>query len=293
MPPKKASTSDKPPDFEPMLAKDYKHESKKIKFPVVLQPKLDGVRLIAHVAEDGVEFSTRNAKDASTGVHPQLRAELESLRLSEATRGHGANYYLDGEMYEHDVPFQQLVHRFKKPGKDEYLAYHVFDMYDPSKPDMPFVERYEALRGAIKPSKFLKLVPTTRAKDLSELEEAHAAYLSERFEGTMIRVPDAPYRQKRTSDLVKRKDFDTEEFRIVDAVAGTGAHEGAVVWVLESHSTTAKRFNAVMKATLEERREMYSRRQTYIGKMLTVRFQGYSLDGTPRFPVGIAIRDYE
>jgi hypothetical protein len=45
--------------------------------------------------------------------------------------------------------------------------------------------------------------------------------------------------------------------------------------------------------TLESRRKMWNNRKNYLGKDLTVKFQGKSKNGIPRFPVGVAVRDYE
>ena len=38
---------------------------------------------------------------------------------------------------------------------------------------------------------------------------------------------------------------------------------------------------------------MFEKGKSYIGKMLTVKYQELTDDGKPRFPVGINIRDYE
>jgi hypothetical protein len=38
---------------------------------------------------------------------------------------------------------------------------------------------------------------------------------------------------------------------------------------------------------------MLEQADSFIGKMLTVKYQEMSPDGVPRFPSGIAIRDYE
>jgi DNA ligase-1 len=38
---------------------------------------------------------------------------------------------------------------------------------------------------------------------------------------------------------------------------------------------------------------MYDNGGEYVGKMLTVRYQEMTDIGVPRFPVGIAFRDYE
>jgi DNA ligase-1 len=47
------------------------------------------------------------------------------------------------------------------------------------------------------------------------------------------------------------------------------------------------------RGTREKRAEWWENREQYIGSKLTVRFQNLTADGIPRFPVGIAIRDYE
>jgi DNA ligase-1 len=41
------------------------------------------------------------------------------------------------------------------------------------------------------------------------------------------------------------------------------------------------------------RTDFYKNAAKYIGKKLTVKYQELTKDGIPRFPVGIAIRDYD
>jgi DNA ligase-1 len=48
-----------------------------------------------------------------------------------------------------------------------------------------------------------------------------------------------------------------------------------------------------MKGTIESRKEMFKNVKSYYGKELTVQYQEISDEGIPRFPVGIAFRDYE
>ena len=276
------------PKFSPMLAKDYKDYKDRIRFPVYVQPKLDGVRLIAGPTQDdgSVQFRSRTAKNSSSGIHPDLRQVLVDYLPD--------GIVLDGELYAPDIPFQELVHRYKKPDS-KMLMYYVYDLYDTQSPEMPFEERTKKLAEIVGPmakrTPYLVLVPTTLVRSQAELDRAHENFVSNGYEGTILRMGSAPYRMTRTADLLKRKDFDTDEFRIVGAKPGKGAHEGAVVWDLET--PTGSRFHATMKTTLDERRQMFKNKDRYIGKMLTVQFQGKSKDGIPRFPVGISIRDYE
>jgi DNA ligase-1 len=47
------------------------------------------------------------------------------------------------------------------------------------------------------------------------------------------------------------------------------------------------------RGTHEDRADLFKDGDSYIGKKLTVRYQELTEDGIPRFPVGIAFRDYE
>jgi ATP-dependent DNA ligase len=276
--------------FSPMLAKDYKDFSGKIAFPAYVQPKLDGVRMTAGPrGPDGkVPVKSRGDKNASPGVHADLRRTLEA-RLPEGI-------VLDGEMYAHGLAFQELVHRYKKPdAKDAMLAFYVFDLFDANEPDMGFSERNRWLSEIVGPmaqeTPYIVLVPTKVVRSQAEFDAAHKEFVAQGYEGTMIRSRNGKYHMGRTADLLKRKDFDTDEFAIVGAKPGKGAHLGAVVWDLATK--TGARFHATMKAPLDVRRKMYEDRAKYIGKALTVQYQGTSRDGIPRFPVGLAVRDYE
>jgi len=48
-----------------------------------------------------------------------------------------------------------------------------------------------------------------------------------------------------------------------------------------------------MNGPMEKRREMMKHVSDYYGKMLTVKYQELSTESIPRFPIGIAFRDYE
>lgn len=268
--------------MKPMLALEY---DKQVSFPAFVQPKLDGVRLLTAKTGGRLTFLTRSGKDATASVHPRLVSLLQQ-RLPE---GH----VLDGELYDHDARnFQELTSRFKKPN-GRYLTYHVFDMFVPRNPGLGFAERYALLQGLFPavPKDLMVLVKTKKVATQGKLDEMHAK-LSAKYEGTMIRQPGVPYAiGKRSSSLLKRKDFKAEEFKIVDAVAAKGAHEGAVVWVLKGPGNRS--FQASMSVPLSVRRKMYKEKKKYIGKWLTVKFQELTRDGIPRFPVGVAVRDYE
>ena len=111
----------------------------------------------------------------------------------------------------------------------------------------------------------------------------------------MCRNLNGKYKLKhRSNDLLKFKNFEDSEFKIVDAKKGTGTEEGAIVFMCETEY--GKKFDVRPRGEIEKRREMFCNKDDYIGKMLTVRYQNTGImddDAVPRFPVGIDVRDYE
>ena len=130
----------------PMLAKDYKKEFKKVKFPCYVQPKLDGQRAL------GSKFTpmiSRKGKVIETMAHIQ-----KDLNTLASTPG----IYIDGELYAHGLSFQENMRVIKKyRGEDtEKVKFHVYDMVL----DKPFIERYEMLTALVTPFENVELVPT-------------------------------------------------------------------------------------------------------------------------------------
>jgi DNA ligase-1 len=114
--------------------------------------------------------------------------------------------------------------------------------------------------------------------------------LKEGYEGIMVRDLNGPYEiNKRSKYLQKFKEFMEEEFKIIGYHDGTGDEKGAVIWDCEISSD--KNVSVRPRGTFESRKKLFLEAEKYIGKKLTVIFQGYTEDGSLRFPVGKAIRD--
>ena len=279
----------------PMLAQKYTERKKYIKFPCMVQPKIDGVRCTVKLFDGPVDMKTRKGKEFP--LFPNLVAELEEIS-AEAYSGHP--FYLDGEMYSDLCTFQELAghcRRMKvKEGTEEILAsikLRVFDSFEPRNPDASFSERWTAVNTVVGDHRdMLDTVETTICNSEAEIMRLHTRYIAEGYEGTIIRNMAAPYAMNaRSNDLLKYKDFLDAEFTIVGACEGQGRDEGTVVWTCEAQNGEC--FNVRPRGTFEQRKEWWQNRDEYMHKLLTVRYQELTDDGIPRFPVGIAIRDYE
>ena len=156
---------------------------------------------------------------------------------------------------------------------------------------------YHGHRGI---QKYVEIVPTYELKNGAEVNQYHGIFVSQGYEGSIIRSGGGePYNfQYRDNQLQKNKDFDDAEFVIVGCKEGTGIAEGMAIFKCQSQSVTGGvngdgTFDVVVKCTHAERQKQWKNRAKYIGLLLTVRYQCLSDDGIPIFPVGIAVRDYE
>lgn len=269
--------------FEPMLAKNYKDEKDNInfsKYKVFIQPKLDGVR---NINKSNKQFS-RNGKEFLATPH---------LNQSDVL--------LDGEMYNHNLKHDfnkiiSLVRKTKPTKEDIELAEQMVQYWVYDFPGIPgvFSERYDALEKWFmneNTNSSFKLVPTFQVFNYDEIEAFHLQFLSEGFEGSIIRIDSHKYENKRSKSLLKYKEFFDEEFKILDVFEGIGKLKGkAGVFAFERNG---KSFNSSINGTHEYLEELWSNKDSLIGKQATIKYFNLTPDGVPRFGKVIAIRDYE
>lgn len=252
----------------PMLAKDFKKEVKKVKYPCFAQPKLDGMRALGDTS-----LISREGK---------IIQNLDHIVNVIKTIPH----HLDGELYAHGYSFQENMKMIKKytEGFTEKVSYHVYDLVSTDS----FADRYKALAKAVKGHPNIKLVPTVVINSEKELQEAHIKFLSEGYEGTIVRHGEAGYLVNgRSSNLLKYKDFIDIACKIVDITPADQRTEWGVP-VLELPD--GRTFRAGMKYSHEDRVDFLKNKDMYIGQIGEIRFFEYTDTGIPRFPVMVGIR---
>ena len=118
------------------------------------------------------------------------------------------------------------------------------------------------------------------------------SYNSEGYEGAIARNMAGQYEGKRSSNLIKVKEFDDSEFEIDHIEEGRGklqGHVGAFVCITKS----GKEFKAKMKGDTAQLKVYFDNPRTWQGRLLTVQYQGLSAYGIPRFPIGLRFREKE
>lgn len=273
----------------PMLAHSFDDHEKKLKYPCYVQPKLDGTRCIAVWNGTNVTLWTRTRKP----IHsvPHIIRELE-----KKLRGNYNSLTLDGELYCHELKddFERLISLIRQTNKPhldhELIQYHVYDMIN----ELDQQGRSGVLQLLINdghPWSFVKMVKTMQVENREELDRAYDRFMNEGYEGAIARNRKAPYIHSRSHDLQKIKVFLDSEFPITGIEEGRGKLAGHAIFVCETKD--GKKFNVKLDGPTERLKEIFEDQKSYIGKLLTVKYQNTTGYGLPRFPVGKVIRDYE
>jgi DNA ligase-1 len=265
-----------------MLAKPFKRVNRYK--DMVVQPKYNGIRAVSFLHINDKRLISRE------------RNEFESMKhISSVIPDMFVDKSPDGELYHHDITFQEIVRRVKKyrPGLSEEIQYWVYDL---AIPDIVFAERYEILTDIIGEHETIKVVPHFDVSSYEEFKHYHDKFVRDGYEGIILRNKNSEYKfNSRPSCLQKYKEFKDAEFRIVgfdkEEWDDSGTIRDLVVWICETDK--GEQFNVRPKGSFEDRIKKYNNADEYIGKFITVRYQEESENGTPIFGVGLSIRDYE
>lgn len=112
-------------------------------------------------------------------------------------------------------------------------------------------------------------------------------YLMMGYEGQMLRDPDSYYEGKRSKGLLKHKEFEDAEFRIVSIVEGKGNWAGYAKSIEIELEDGTTQFSGV-RGSFDMLSEVLYNADDYIGTEVTVRYQNRSADNKLRFPVVVA-----
>lgn len=247
--------------FRPMLAKTY---AGNVAFPVIAQPKLDGVRCIAR--KDGL-FS-RDGNPITT--QPHIEAALAPLFAAEP------DLVLDGELWLPGTGLADIAKAARYGGRA--LEFHVFDLVS----DAPCQKRLAKVAQL-----GVTAVPAVVCADQSALDEHYRQCLAAGYEGQMIRDPEAGYRQTRCGALLKRKPAEDAEAEIIQVEVRDGGN-------LVAHLRRPDGVEFLAPVPLRKRDEARMRRMAphMAGLEATYRFTGLLPSGAPRDPVVKMIHEF-
>jgi bifunctional non-homologous end joining protein LigD len=192
--------------------------------------KFDGYRLLARVDGDDVRLFTRNGHDWSAKLK-RLTKAIQQLQLGSA--------WLDGEIVVLDKEgapdFQALQNAFETARTADIL-YYLFDLPFHDGRDLralPLRERRALLRGLLDG----KAPPGLRYSEDFPVAPAQLLHTAcqLRMEGLIGKRTDAPYQSRRSTDWIKLKCTQRQEFVIAGYTDPKGSRAGLGALLLAVH----------------------------------------------------------
>ena len=179
--------------------------------PYLVQPKLDGVRCRAVIANGRITLLSSQLNTFNHIFH--LNRELTEL-INKGILPMNAE--LDGELYRHGMNFKTIAGIVKRSvnihPNFEQMEYHIFDLVEPLKQKYR-IARMKSLTEYV--SGRIKIVPTFSINSLSEIDTYLGSFMQDGYEGIIIRQAEAFYARKRVMTMMKLKPRKRDTYRII------------------------------------------------------------------------------
>ena len=265
--------------------------------------KINGVRCLIYYKDGKVHTSSRGAINYDLAIchiidHPLIQAFFKE----------NPTVILDGEIYKFGWTLNKisgLCRHIEKISDTEPLEFYWYDIYDTANLNLVFADRLDLMEqwadnelqlkefnpeqewkeGELK-IQFLPQVPMT---GWSTIKKYHDKYVAEGFEGLVIRKVDAVYGPgKRSNDMIKVKEYDSETFKVIGIENGLRKYED-FVFIVETKE--GKTFKAKPHGDLNIRKDYYDNFETdYKNHLADIKFFEYSPYGIPEQPSLIGFR---
>ena len=290
--------------IKPMLAHKFDDSRVDWSQPVYIQPKLDGVRCLIKRVSDfpGQE----NLASFSVKAYSRTGKEFKNVRhITNALKGfflHSPDVVLDGELYNHKLKndFEKiisLVRKQKPTDTDRRDAQHLVQFHCYDYISAPVYDSYKTRMHNLVTSNIydaqIKYVHADRVHSYEAARDFHAAYLSEGYEGSIIRL-DGLYKHGRSYDLMKFKDFSDTEATIIGYELGKGKRTGTLgKFIMLDDEGIQFGCPPGKGYTYKDLADMLVNVNDYIGKRATFTYFQRTNAGSYRHPLFKCIRNYE
>ena len=296
------------PVFEVMLAHDGANHEGKITGKKLVEPKLDGVRVVTVVDFESrtVVMYTRNGKELVNFPHivKAFEDNLDNFARS---------YVFDGEVVS--TSFQALMKEVyrKENAQAQDARLMLFDVIPLSEFKLGESAMGQRRRSAFLRENFSKIfadsgcidIITQREFDLDvftdeiEFRDYNKQMVTEGFEGIMIKDPNGKWEGKRSTAWLKQKPFIEVSLEIVAVEEGTGRNLDRLGAVICQGRDDGKdiQVNVGSGFTDSDRKEYWEARDSLLGQVIEVRADAITQnqDGTYslRFPRFMRFRGFK
>lgn len=278
--------------IKPMLAKDYhKVATSVLEKQYLASRKLNGVRMLLYLDEDGnIRSASRGGEDYDySTTHIRSDERLISFFKLHPT------VVLDGEVFHRYKRLQEIsgAARLEKNATDcDWLQYWIYDCFIKDDINLSAEERLSLLEDWFEDeriptfnnnenSDFIFRVPHVEVSGWSSIKKLHDQYVSEGFEGVVIREVSKPYKpNSRTNAMLKIKEYFDDTFKVIGYELGLRGSED-MTFICETKD--GKTFKASPLGDRETKAEYVENfEEKYKNHLGDCKYFEYSSDGLPQ-----------
>lgn len=287
-------------------------EISKLKLPVIVEPKIDGVnggQLLLN------RFTTRTQKPFANNTVTDLFS-------------HPAFYGINGELAVGSLTdgatgrrTTSVVNSYSWNTAGEIPILYPFDYVTEETAGLGYVRRYDLLKArmvALPPelAQYVRPLPAMKlCRTVDEVLEFHSRMNAEGYEGTVLRDPNGRHKDGRSTAneglFLRLKDQETAEAIVLRVIEAEENLNPAQINEMGETFRTSHKENKVGKGmagsfeclwenetitvsagelTHEERIRIWENRSNIVGEPITFRFMRYGMKDKPRFPRYVNVR---
>ncbi len=281
--------------FDVMLA--AKFDEKKIEYPIRVEPKYDGMRLLAIGNQDGFEFRTRSGKLVDT-ISDNVINTLKTMYEEGIDVWKPETLMVfDGELMGEN--FADTMSQGRKAGhKFENGKFYCFDAFplevfqqlrSKPNPSAPYEERHKELRqvydsASLGETDGVILPPSYIVRTFEEISALYDNVRARGLEGLILKRMNGLYHPRRNVDWMKLKGQIEADVVVIGAEEGTGKNEGILGAIVVDFNGVE--VNVGGGFSDEERRTIWNDHYNtnLVGRVAEVWFHEVTPDGSMRHP---------
>ena len=192
-------------------------------------------------------------------------------------------FEIDGELWSKRGDFENIVSivRDKTPSSEwKQIKHYIFEVPHAKGGLFERLAKVKAYEGNI-----IKIIPQIKVKNKAHLQKFLEEIEKKGGEGIVVRDPNAPYIAKRTSKVLKVKNFKDAECEVIAHIKGRGKYQNML------GSIECKMDNGVIFKIGSGFSDKERNNPPAIGSVVRFKYKEFTKYGKPRFPVFLRVKN--
>ena len=282
------------PGFSLQLAARFENVELHKDEEIFVTEKFDGIRCVCIIENNNPRFFTRQGKEIGGLV--DIQNDIKNMDKN--------NMVLDGELL-FSGEYEDSGDQYRKTTKivnsksedKKNIIFHIFDMlsvkeFKDGKSEKVYKDRRKSI-NQIKETENVKVAPILyQGTDHTQVTQVAQQMIDNKREGVMVNRNDV-YECKRTKSLLKVKEFNDADLRVIGFEEGRGENAGRLgAFIVDYKGHEVHVGSGYSK---DQRIEYWNNKEEMIGKIIKVKYfeETHHQQGTLslRFPVFLELRN--